>query len=241
MKKKTFLKAHWKNIVMVNYEIDPQILRSYLPAGVTIDTYQNQCFVSLVGFEFKGCKIAGIPIPYFGNFEEINLRFYVKRRDGAIEKRGVVFISELVPHTTVAVLANRLYKEHYTSCKIKYKYELAHAEKRLEYRWAINNGSYHIKAKFQNEESAIVPGTLEEFIYEHYYGFTKVTETETWEYTVNHPRWHINAPTEVEVQCDFGKIYGPDFSFLNQQEPYSVYNAVGSDVTIDWEINKIKV
>lgn len=226
---------------MINYLIDPHILEDYLPPGLEIDTYQNQCFVSLVGFEFKDCRIAGVPIPYFGSFEEVNLRFYVKRMDGATEKRGVVFISELVPHATVAVLANRLYKEHYATCKMSHKCESDQAEKRLDYQWTIHKNSNYIKAIFQNEERAIKPGSLEEFIYEHYYGFTKVTETETWEYKVNHPRWHVNPLTDIDVKCDFKKIYGSDFSFLNHQAPYSVYNAVGSDVTIDWKIQKIKV
>lgn len=238
---KTFLSAYWKNIIMINYEIDPQIIQSYLPAGVELDTYQDKCFISLVAFEFTQSKIGGIPIPYFGSFEEINLRFYVKRRNGLTQHRGVVFISELVPHATVAFLANALYKEHYAVGKINYTAEISALDKRLAYNWRVNQENMQISAVFQNTENPILPNTLEEFIYEHYYGYSRVSENETWEYRVNHPRWFVNPLLDFEITCDFEKLYGSDFSFLNYKKPFSVYNAIGSQVTIDWKIDKIKI
>ncbi|MBC7749515.1 MAG: DUF2071 domain-containing protein, partial [Methylotenera sp.] len=117
--KETFLSARWENLIMANYEVNPDILTSYLPKGVEVDFYNNKSYVSLVGFMFKQTNLFNIPIPFLGTFEEINLRFYVKRVEGNTIKRGVVFINETVPYKLVAWLANKLYKEHYIAIPTK--------------------------------------------------------------------------------------------------------------------------
>lgn len=238
---KTFLKARWEEIVMVNYEIDKAILKPYLPYGLELDIHEGKCFVSLVGFKFAKSKIFGFPIPFYGSFDEVNLRFYVKRMDGNELKRGVVFISEIVPYQIVSVMANILYKEHYSVAKMESSIITDKDVKKINYSWQPFKGTYFIKAAFNHQLQPILPDSLEEFIYEHYYGFTKVSETETWEYRVNHPRWLTNEVISSEINCDFEKMYGKAFAILNEQKPYSVYNAIGSEVSIDWKINKLKL
>lgn len=111
----TFLHARWENLIMANYLVDPKILAPYLPKGVELDFYDGKCFISLVAFLFKNTWIFQFPIPYLGNFEEIILRFYVKYKEGAKIKRGVVFINETVPYKLAVWVANKLYNEHYTA------------------------------------------------------------------------------------------------------------------------------
>ena len=118
----TFLKANWEHIIMANYEINPEILVPFLPKGVTLDLFEGKAYVSLVGFMFKKTKLFNMPIPWLGTFEEINLRFYVKRNEGASIKRGVVFINETIPYKLVAWMANKLYKEHYTVVPTKHNF-----------------------------------------------------------------------------------------------------------------------
>ena len=237
---KTFLKANWEDIVMVNYAIDPSVLQPYLPFGVEVDMHEGQCFVSLVGFQFNKSNIFGIPMPFYGSFDEVNLRSYVKSTEGDEIRRGVVFISEVVPYKIVAVMANQLYKEHYSVAKMKSSILIENGLKTIDYHWQPKSGDYFIKTTFESQSNPIAADSLEEFIYEHYYGFTKVNEVETWEYRVNHPRWETNKIIAYNINCDFEAMYGTDFSFLNSQKPYSVYNALGSEVSIDWKINKLK-
>ena len=104
---------------MANYEIEPSALAPYLPKGVELDYYNNKTYVSLVGFMFKNTRLFGVTIQFFGSFEEINLRFYVKKVENRKIKKGVVFINETVPFKIVALLANKLYKEHYISIPTK--------------------------------------------------------------------------------------------------------------------------
>ncbi len=236
----TFLKSYWKDIVMVNYEVPKQLLLPYLPFGTELDDFEGKYYISLVGFQFLKSSIFGVPIPFFGSFDEVNLRFYVKREVGEEIRRGVVFISEIVPYRIVAFLANTLYKEHYSYAKMSSDIFIQNTEKAIWYRWQKNKIVFSIKAVFENEETEMLKNSHEAFIYEHYYGYTKLNDSQTWEYRVNHGSWNTNKLVNYQIVCDFKLLYGETFAFLNDQKPHSVYNAVGSAVSIDWEINKIK-
>lgn len=231
----TFLSARWENLIMANYEVDPTLLEPYLPKGLELDFYEDTALVSLVGFMFKKTNLFNIPVPFFGTFEEINLRFYVKRVEGNSIKRGVVFIKELVPYPAVAWLANILYKEHYTVIPTNSVIQENESTKRISYQWEMKTIWNHFAAtaKFKTKEMQV--GSLEEFIFEHYYGYTKLNEQKTQEYQVYHPRWLINEVLSCSVFCDFKTLFGKKFSYLAYEEPHSVIMAEGSEVTVGWK------
>jgi uncharacterized protein YqjF (DUF2071 family) len=235
---KTFLSARWENLVMANYEVNPDILRPYLPKGVELDLYEGKAMVSLVGFMFKKTRLFRIPIPFMGTFEEVNLRFYVKRIDGNEIKRGVVFINETVPNKPVAWIANKLYKEHYIAIPTKHTFQSNREIKSILYRWKINQHWNEIKVEITHENNEMIPESIEEFIFEHYYGYTKISPENSQEYRVNHPRWKVNKVLDFSINCDYEAMYGNDFTFLNNQTPHSVIFAIGSDVTVDWKRRK---
>src|SRR5215510_14081912 len=112
---KVFLTAEWRHLAMLNYEMEPQILQPYVPAGTELDTWGNKTFISVVGFMFLKTRVLGLPIPFHQNFEEINLRFYVRRKTEEGWRRGVVFIKEIVPRAAIALTARWLYNENYVA------------------------------------------------------------------------------------------------------------------------------
>ncbi|MFN5218643.1 MAG: DUF2071 domain-containing protein, partial [Sphingomonadales bacterium] len=144
---KTFLTARWENLIMANYAVPPEVLKPYLPAGVELDLFEGQAFVSLVGFMFKNTCLFGIPIPFMGSFEEINLRFYVKREEQGEIRRGVVFVNETVPYKPVAWLANILYKEHYTAIPTRHYISELGEGKHIQYEWKVNGGWNQIQVR----------------------------------------------------------------------------------------------
>jgi len=235
----TFLKAQWHNLIMANYEIDPDLLKPYLPKGVELDFYQGKCYVSLVGFLFKNTSLFKIPIPFWGNFEEVNLRFYVVRKINNEVKRGVVFINETVPNKIVAFVANKLYKEHYIAIPTKYRWQIDAQNKQIEYQWKVNKIWNSIKVNASAKREKMELGSIEEFIFEHYYGYTKVNENKSLEYKVEHPSWEINKIKDYQINCDFAEFYGVNFEILNNAKPSSVMLAEGSQVSVKWKRNEI--
>lgn len=235
---KTFLRAKWQNLIMANYEIDPSILEPYLPKGLELDYYQGKTYVSLVGFLFKDTRIFKVPIPKMGTFEEINLRFYVIRKVGNVSKRGVVFINETVPSKLVAFVANTLYKEHYSVVPTRRQLIDSVSDKQIVYEWQINSvwNSMRVTASQQLMEMPI--GSFEEFIFEHYYGYTKLSESKSSEYRIVHPRWKISTVSDYHIDCDFKAFYGEGFDCLNHVKPQAVFLAEGSDISVDWKRTK---
>lgn len=234
-----FLRAKWRNLVMANYAVDPALLEPFLPAGTSLDFYEGKTYVSLVGFLFAKTKIFGIPVPRFGTFEEINLRFYVIRDEGNVKKRGVVFINETVPFKSVARMANFLYKEHYSVLPTKHYWDKNTRNRLIEYYWE-NKGTWNAMRVETDTRSRAMPiGSFEEFIFEHYYGFTKVTDTITESYRVVHPRWQAFDVRSYSIECNFGAMYGPEFACLSVKNPDSVMLARGSEISVNWKRKKI--
>ncbi|HTO08358.1 MAG TPA: DUF2071 domain-containing protein, partial [Myxococcota bacterium] len=110
-----FLTAEWRDLAMLNYEIDPAVLEPRVPAGTELDAWSGRTFVSVVGFRFLRTRVLGVPVPYHVDFDEVNLRFYVRRKSGADWRRGVVFVKEIVPRRAIALVARVAYAENYVA------------------------------------------------------------------------------------------------------------------------------
>ncbi|WP_298224819.1 DUF2071 domain-containing protein [Flavobacterium sp.] len=235
----TFLKANWEHIIMANYEIDPEILLPFLPKGVTLDLYQGKAYVSLVGFMFRKTKIFSIPIPILGTFEEINLRFYVQRKEGDTIKRGVVFINETIPYRIVAWMANKLYKEHYTVVPTKHFIGELEGKRQIRFEWLLHQKWNRILVETSAESNTMPAASFEEFIYEHYYGYTKIDDQTTEEYQLRHPSWKVYEVLNEDIRCDFSAMYGEAFSVLNHTKPTAIFVAEGSSVEVEWKRTRL--
>ncbi|MEO7976269.1 DUF2071 domain-containing protein [Flavobacterium sp.] len=229
----SFLNAQWKDLALINYEIDAQIVEKYLPAGTELDIWNGKCYVSLVGFLFKETKVLGIKIPFHIDFEEVNLRFYVKRFENGEWKRGVVFIKEIVPKKAITFIANSLYNEHYETLKMRHKIIEKENTKIFHYQWKVDGKWNTIKLETQKESKEIELGSEAEFITEHYFGYTKYKDTTTFEYEVKHPRWQQLEVNNFMIKVDFKRNYGNDFDVLQNAKPISVILAKGSKIKVE--------
>jgi len=213
---------------MVNYEVDPSLLASRVPAGTELDLHEGRCFVSLVGFMFLNTRVLGLPIPGHINFEEVNLRFYVKRDTGDEVRRGVCFIKELVPKPLIAFVARHLFGEPYDAVRM-WNYNDAG---KVSYRCIDFKGVNSIKVTRGDRVGIPSHGSHEEFIVEHYWGYTRRGESRTDEYKVEHPKWDVYETRHPKLSVNFAGWYGKEFAFLKDQPPYSVLLARGSEVSV---------
>ncbi|MGZ3924471.1 MAG: YqjF family protein [Flavisolibacter sp.] len=227
-----FLRAKWLNLIMVNYEVDPALLKAHLPRHTELDFYNGTCFVSLVGFLFKDTKLKGIPIPLHRTFEEVNLRFYVRQKENNKWKRGVVFLREIVPLPAITTVANLVYKENYRTHSTKHIWNLAKEEWQVEYQWKLKKDWNHLKVFAESSSHPIEQGSEEEFIAIQNWGYTKVNEHKTSIYQVHHPNWLIHPVRHYHVKCNFENMYGVEFVETLSQAPRSVFLAEGSDVSV---------
>ena len=225
---KKFLTAEWRDLVMANYEVDPSLLADRVPSGTELDLHEGKCFVSLVGFMFLNTRVLDFLVPFHVNFEEVNLRFYVRRQTKDEVRRGVVFIKEIVPRPAIAMVARKLYGEPYECWKMSNQRD----EVRLSYSWQKGDAMNSISVDRGVNLGVPAENSRGEFIIEHYWGYTKRGENRTDEYKVEHPKWELFEADDSQIDVDFGKTYGDDFEFLNREKPYSILLAKGSEIAV---------
>ena len=229
----SFLTAEWNNLAMINYEVDPAILEKYVPKGTELDFFNGKCYVSFIGFLFENVRLLGMKIPFHTHFEEVNLRFYVRHLDNGVWKRGAVFISEIVPKFAITLVANTFYNEEYRTMPMKHEIKIKDDSRTFIYQWKLNNTWNTIHVETQKNPIAIEPNSEAEFITEHYFGYSKINDEETYEYEVTHPRWQQYEVIQNKSIIDFEAVYGKEFSFIKEVQPTSVFLAVGSKITIE--------
>lgn len=229
----SFLKAEWRKLALANYEVPPKVLEPYCPYGTQLDLWEGKCYVSLVGFMFLNTQLMGIKIPFHVNFEEVNLRFYVKREVGGEVRRGVVFMKEIVPKPAITFVANTLYKENYATMSMKHEWVEKENERSVSYQWKNKGLWQSFSVVAEATASEIAQGSETEFITEHYWGYAHVNNSKTNEYEVTHPRWKKYVVNQYEIEVDFARNYGDNFGFLNDVKPTSVMLAEGSEITVE--------
>ena len=58
-----FLTARWEHLVLLNYVCPAALLEPLVPAGTTLDRWDGDVLVSLVGFLFSDTRLLGVPVP----------------------------------------------------------------------------------------------------------------------------------------------------------------------------------
>jgi uncharacterized protein YqjF (DUF2071 family) len=230
----SFLTAKWTNLALINYKIDAKILEKYVPTGTELDFWDNKCYISLVGFMFEDVKLLGLKIPLHTNFEEVNLRFYVKRFEEGKWKRGVVFI----PKLALKIVANTVFKENYETLPMKHKVIENENTFNFTYDWKKDQKWNSIALETEKKLIKIEENSEAQFITEHYFGYTKVNHTKTFEYEVKHPIWKQYNVLNSKIDVDFEATYGNEFAFMKDLIPTSIILAKGSKVSVE---NKIKI
>ncbi len=228
-----FFSATWRYLAMLNFEIDPAVLQRHLPAGLAVDTWQGRALVSLVGFLFLDTRLLGLPIPWHRSFEEVNLRFYVRRRDlGADAPRAVAFVKEIVPRPAIAWTARAVYGEHYQVMPMRHQIGYAAgAPASVEYGWRLRGQWQRLGVRPQGAAQPMTPGSEAEFIAEHYWGYAS-QRGRTVEYQVEHPPWRVWQVGESWLECDVAGLYGPEFAPFLAGPPSSAFLAEGSAVVV---------
>ena len=231
-----FLTAEWRYLAMLNYEVAPALLTPHLPRGTELDFWCGKSFVSIVGFLFQQTRVRGIPIPFHRHFEEVNLRFYVRRKTLDGGKRGVVFIRELVPRRAIAWMARTFYNEPYLALPMSHHIGTNPAQpaaiRSAAYFWHYRGQENFVKLTTRGEAEPVRENSEAEFITEHYCGYTAQRDGSTLEYQVEHPRWRVWEAQTAELQCDVAGLYGEKFCAALSVPPASAFLAEGSPVKV---------
>jgi hypothetical protein len=252
-----FLTAEWRDLALLNFAVEPAVLAPRVPAGTELDCWGGSALVSLVGFRFVRTRVLGVPIPFHTRFEEVNLRFYVRRRasgDPGGSRRGVVFVREIVPRRAIAWAARTLYHENYVALPMRHRVSLPAAAADAaavfsgatsdavalgaglaEYSWRWQGRWSRLAARVRGAPSLPAAGSEAELITEHYWGYASQPDGSCLEYQVEHPQWEVWPATASELDLDAGAaqaLYGEDLAPFLAVPPVSAFVAAGSRITV---------
>lgn len=233
-----FLTAEWRWLAMLNYSIDPAILEPYVPQGTLLDSWNGETMISVVGFRFLRTRLLGVPLPLHRDFDEVNLRFYVRVNENGETRRGVVFIREIVPRRAIALVARFAYNEPYIAlpmrsvtpqCSVSH---IGGEPGQIEYSWMNARRWNRLTLIATGAPALPEPGSQEDFITEHYWGYTRQRDGGTVEYQVDHPRWRVWQAEQGRLECDAAELYGDRFVDVLYAQPRSAFLAEGSAITV---------
>jgi uncharacterized protein YqjF (DUF2071 family) len=233
---RAFLTAEWRDVVMVNYAVDPARLRPHVPRGTELDSHDGRTCVTLVGFRFLDTRVFGVAWPFHRNFDEVNLRFYVRREVEGEARRGVVFVREIVPRAAIAAIAWARYNEPYLARRMRSEVwrgapsETSH----LSYEWKDAGRWSRLDLTVSGEPTTPGAGSEAQFISEHYWGYTRQRDGSTIEYRVAHAPWRVWTDATVDLTGDVGGVFGEEFAAVLHNVPLSAFVAEGSSVIVHY-------
>jgi uncharacterized protein YqjF (DUF2071 family) len=224
------LTARWVRLAMLNYEVDPAILEPRVPQGTKLASWGGRCFVSMVGFRFVDTRLFGrFTIPFHRDFPEVNLRFYVRRSaSGGEERRGVVFVKEIVPQPTLALAARLTYNENYVALPMGHE----DTGSEVSYGWTHRGRRERLGLRVEGEPTVPDAGSEECFITKQDWGYSTQRDGSTLEYRVEHPPWRVWRGIDAWFDCDVASLYGAEFYPFLHGKPSSSLLADGSGVIV---------
>jgi hypothetical protein len=247
----SFSAARWHALAMLNYEIDPEVLLPLVPKGTLLDAHDGRTYVSMVGFLFLRTRVLGVPIPFHRHFEEVNLRFYVRREMDGEVRRGVCFIREIVPRWAIATTARWTYNEPYLALPMRHhvtgpvsdfvaksaawrcrQCEGQRPPQSVEYGWKFNGRWNALAVAHDGDACPLDEGSHEQFIAEHYWGYCRQRDGGTVEYEVTHPSWCVWRGNGARLDSDVTALYGKQFAPFLSGPPVTAFLADGSEVAV---------
>lgn len=230
-----FLSASWRNLIVINFEVDPSVILPLLPLGTELDLFENKALMSVIAFNFERTKLFGmIPTVPVTNFEELNLRLYVRRTVGDEVRRGVVFVKEVVPSALIAATARILYNEPYEARPMSHSFAQFDEQSggTLSYETQVGTRPVSVRATTEGELRDLRAGSIEHFILEHYWGYTKQNDGTNSEYRVHHKPWRYWQTSAATITGDIAALYPEAFREALSKPPHSTFVARGSSVEV---------
>lgn len=233
MHSKVFLKANWLRLASANYVVDPAILQKHIPKGTQLESFEGKHYVSLVAFRYSKTRLLNVRVPFHHLFEEINLRFYLKREISKGNWRSEVAFTKLFfPKKTLTFVAKHIYKENYETLRMRHSW--LEKENHLHTSYGLHKNSWHdFEIESEKESVRADIDTPEFFFSKQFWGTSQIDHTSSTVYEIEHPDWEVFKVKNSKISFDFQTVFGDDFKHLTHMKPESVHLFKGSEVIVN--------
>ncbi len=185
----SLLAMRWEDVLFAHWAVDPETVAAKLPAGLSIDTFDGNAYLSVVGFDMRDIRPRGLP---FGrSFPELNLRTYVQGDAGP----GIYFFNLDADDVLSVALARRLFRLSYYRAEI----EIGETDGGIRVRSHRTDDSappadFDATCRPKGETTAHEPDSLAWFLTERYRFYANVGGGDRlFVGTVDHPPWPLQT------------------------------------------------
>ena len=175
----------WNNALFLHWTIPFDILRKCVPDNFMIDTFDGNCYVSLVAFTMEKIRPRCLPsIAFISDFDEINLRTYIDNGN----KKGVYFLNIEAEKLLSTFIAKALSGLPYEKSNIK----------RTDKKYSSRNvqKGFYLDTEFEIKKLLNHKTDLDKWLTERYCLYLD-KDNEFYRYDIHHKEWTIK---NVEIK-----------------------------------------
>ncbi len=228
--------ARWRNVVILSWPVEDGLLVPFLPDGLALDRWHGTAYISLVCLFMENLRVLGLPtVPR--KFAELNLRFYVRQAHGSDDRKGVVFLRQMVSSRLVAFAGRVLFREPMLAIPMTYKCGPPEREdqrdrQRVYYHWVDGGHDGGLRVTADGHSYFAEPGSLDEFLTDRHWGYNRTSGGRLRAYRISRERWPLVPVIDHELRCDPESLYGPGIGGVMADPAPSVLLALGSKTQV---------
>ena len=230
--------ARWRNVAILSWPVEDGLLVPFLPNGLALDRWHGTAYISLVCLFMENLRVMGLPtVPR--KFAELNLRFYVRPDHGGDDRRGVVFLRQLVSNRFVALAGRVFFREPMGAVHMTHEIEPVESvsrqfQRRVHYRWRNGNRDEALRITARGDAYFAEPSSLDEFLTQRYWGYNGTSGGLVRAYRISREPWSLVPVVDHELKCDAETRYGPEIADVMAGPPASALLTVGSKSRVHW-------
>lgn len=194
----------WRDVLFLHWPAPPQWLSDQLPAGLAVDTFQGEAWVSLVGFRLQQVRLRGWPaLPFCSQMLELNFRTYVRHRG----EPAIHFLAMHADHRLLVAAAR---------CLTPLPYSLA----QLAYAGPDTACSFFCRPHYSRTpllaaqfslgdgRRQAIPGTLDDWLTERYVAYVAGRDGDLLRMPVSHESWRLREIALRHCELDLQPLHG---------------------------------
>jgi uncharacterized protein YqjF (DUF2071 family) len=189
----------WDDLLLASWPVPVSAVRSLVPPGLEIDTFDGSAWVSIVPFRAGNMRLHWLPqIPGQADFHELNFRTYVRLGD----TRAVSFLSLDSPGALASLIGSKLFGLPFRDATIRI--EKRGDGYRVESRRTMRSEppAEFIASYLPYGEAATPrPGSLENFLTARLSLFVAGRDGQLHRGDISHAPWLLQ-PVDVQIESN---------------------------------------
>jgi uncharacterized protein len=221
---RAIVSVEWRKLCHLVYDVDPALLASQLPPGLSLDLWETRALVELVLWNAKNLKVLGVTLPAQLDSTEVALRYLV--REGP--RHGYVPVAEDSSSPYAALAARALFKDPTRHMPASGRCEETADGWTCSYQMD-REGAHHVHLAAASVARTPAQHTLARFAIERPYAYV-CAGGGLLRHDLSHAPFQVYEVREHAITVDFGRLYGERWAFLNGVRPLAVVLAEGGAV-----------